>query len=236
MRAFSIKREGEYNMNKNWRKRLQCTLTDFNIYMDALGVGAVAFVMGRIAFGLGTYGGGYVIVGTSLLYVGCSVGYALFADTTKYDKKIQEKEMEKGVMERVEQIKKEEVEQKAKEKQLEHLLELIKESVRLSHVDMMNAIAETVQTIRDILQKENISIEEEHYLTYTLPRDITEMIRLYRKLDEKRKQCKEQEVLSYLQHVQEELQEKFVERYQKETVHLLDKKLAVSQQRLYERE
>ena len=228
-------------MNKNWRKRLKYTSKDINTYGASIASGLVVALpvtlVGEFVFGY--HGVALPIITIAVTTLSCFGYYikeALFADTHEYDKRIQKEEIEKGVLERVEQIKREEAEREAKKKRMEHLLALLKESARLSHLDMMNTIQDIVKTIHEILKKEIITVEENHYLAYTLPRDITEMLQLYGELDKERKQVKEDEILSFLETIQKNLQENFVERYQKETLQALDKKLLVSTQRMYERE
>lgn len=228
-------------MNKNWKKRLKYTWKDINTYgasmASSLVVALPVTLVGEFVFGYhGVALPIITIAVTTLACFGYYIKEALFADTHEYDKRIQKEEIEKGVLERVEQIKQEEAEREAKKKRMEHLLALLKESARLSHLDMMNTIQDIVKTIHEILKKEIITVDENHYLAYTLPRDITEMLQLYGELDKERKQVKEDEILSFLGSVQENLQENFVERYQKETLQALDKKLLVSTQRMYERE
>lgn len=223
-------------MHKNWRKRLAYTLKDTQTYALSTATGMAAMGMtamiGDMSYDYqGTFIPIMVLFGTTLTCFGGFIGYALWGNIHEFDEQIQKDEVEAGVLKKIEEKKREEEKQNAKKEQLEHLLELLKESVPLDE-EMRNRIGETAKLIRNIVETETIAIEEEHYLTYTLPRDMTDMIRLYRKLDENRKRSKGQEVLSYVEHVQEELQEKFVERYQRETVHQLDKKLLVSKQRL----
>ena len=215
-------------------------MKDVSTYFATISCGIVAMavvgIVEKTIFGHYDIGfAGNMVVGTSLLCFGRLIGHALFADITEYDKKIEEKEFGKEFLERVEQVKKEQAEKEVKNKQMEYVLEMVKASVRLPNTAIMNIVNEMVQSIRSILETETVSVEEEHYLTYTLPKDVAEMLRLYGELDAKRRKEKETEIFSFLVRVQEELQERFVERYQKETMQALDTRLVLSKQRMYER-
>ena len=73
---------------------------------------------------------------------------------------------------------------------------------------------ENVLTIKHILQTYQLPTNEDHYLKYSLPKDIKESMNLYLQLDEKNRMEMKPMIAEMLKQKKEELENHFILKYQ----------------------
>lgn len=117
-------------------------------------------------------------------------------------------------------------------KQIELFNKMMKElEDDMDHQDIVNVLHKINTTILSILKHYPLEIKEEHYLIHTLPLDLTESLKIFMKLTEKNQTFVKPKIMELLTSKQEELENHYIEKGQKEWMKSLEKKIKLTESR-----
>lgn len=101
----------------------------------------------------------------------------------------------------------------------------------IDHQDMSNVLHKINTTILSILKHYSLEMKEEHYLTHTLPMDLTETIKIFMKLTEKNQNIMKPKIMELLVSKQKELENHYIKRGQKQWMDTLEKRIKITESR-----
>lgn len=230
-------------MHLLWKKRLKKLFTDREFYpLLILATLMLSVLASFVTIPLFTVFIG-VHLGTVIVATLGSVGIILFLicifeqlykKESSYDEEIRDEEREASLLERRAREKEEKRKKEEREHERKSLRSMIEEfGGQESEQAIARKVMHLLTTIESVMEEYDLKKEEEYYLTKTLPQDIMETLRLFLKLNKRNQQEMEKAVHELLDKKMQELEERFVIKYDHQARQELVHRIKLAESRDY---